>query len=287
MIALIFPSLCDDFNAENLDENYFHIELDVLFKFLTNPHENVHHDETVENSTNFSRARKFLDHMKSNARANERNKQNSVPNIALTIFIIDKLLQRSQELIKIIDLTNSFTLNQTQNQMNKTLNTKMSRKSYASNLNSVLDFDSIYLILLEEVFLDLKILSCVVSNESFATLKEKIMLLKAQASNLLQLVGVYLRTRLNNNFDGLNSRLTTSICNHILSEMTLKSYLSFSLDNSLWRIFLEIMVETNFIEICWDICSFQQQNIAPNETTFYENTQAVDDYEIDQENLNS
>ena len=47
------------------------------------------------------------------------------------------------------------------------------------------------------------------------------------------------------------------------------------------------LVETNFIEICWDICSFQQQNITSNETTLYENTQSVDDYEIDQENLNS
>jgi hypothetical protein len=287
VIALIFPSLCDDFNADNQDENYFHIELDVLFKFLTNPHENIHHDEAMENSTNFSRARKYLNHMKSNTRTNERNKQTSVPNLALTIFIIDKLLQRSQELIRIIDLINSFTLNQTQNQLNKTLNTKMSRKSYASNMNSVLDFDSIYLLLVEEFFLDLKILSFVVSNESFVTLKEKIMLLRTQTSNLLQLVGVYLRTRLNNNFDGLNSRLTTSICNYILSEMTLKSYLSFSLNNTLWKMFLEIMVETNFIEICWDICSFQQQNITSNETTLYENTQSLDDYEIDQENLNS
>jgi hypothetical protein len=47
------------------------------------------------------------------------------------------------------------------------------------------------------------------------------------------------------------------------------------------------MIETNLIEICWDICSFQQQNLIANETILYENTQSVDDYEIDQENLNS
>lgn len=287
LIGLIFPSLYDQLSDNFQEENYFHIELDVLFKFLTKPYENVS-NEVTENSTNFSRAKKFLDKIDLfKTKNDERKRPNVAVNLALTNFTFDKLLQRSEELIKIIDLTHTFTLNQTQNPLNKTLNSKMSRKSYASSVNCVLDFDSVYLILLEDFFLNIKILSYVEANKFFISLQEKISKLKKQTTHLLQLVGVHLQARLNNNFDGTNTRLIVSVCNHILSEMTLNSYFCFSLDKSSWKLFSEIMIETNLIEICWDICSFQQQNLIANETILYENTQSVDDYEIDQENLNS
>ena len=249
LIGLIFPSLYDQLNDNFQEENFFHIELDVLFKFLTKPYENVS-NEVTENSTNFSRAKKFLDEIDLfKTRNDERKRQNVVSNLALTNFTLDKLLQRSEELIKIIDLTHTFTLNQTQNPLNKTLNSKMSRKSYASNVNCVLDFDSVYLILLEEFFLNIKILSYVESNKFFISLQENISKLKKQTTHLLQLVGLHLQTRLNNNFDGTNTRLIVSVCNHILSEMTLNSYFCFSLDKSSWKLFSEIMIETNLIEI--------------------------------------
>ena len=280
-IALIFPSLHQEFNLENNDEYYFHKELCTFYKFLTKPYENGHN----ENSTSFSRAKKHLNSEQIAQMHENRKSRKSTTNLSLLSLVLDKLLQRSGELRKIAELTNAFTSNSSQ--ITKNINSKASRKSYGNNLNNVLDFDSVYLLLLEEVFLNLRVLSNVDSKSTFQPLFERIEMLKIQTKDLLSLVGVYLKTSLNNSFESFNPKLNISICNFILSEITLNAYLDFGLHTTKWDIFSKLMIETDLVEIFFDICSFQTQNSHSNESNPFENTQLVDDYEIDQENLNS
>ena len=278
VISLLFPSLQYEFNSKSGDEYYIHIELDSYFKLLTKPYEITKN----ENLTNFSRTKKSLSQK---THLIKKRIESSSLNPVLTELVIDKLVQRSEELINIINLTNAFPHTPIQSQSFS--NSRMNRKSHGNSANNNSNFDQLYLLAFEEFILDLNVVSSCL--ESLSSLNSnKILLLKNQAKNLLQLICTYLKNSVNTTFEQFNAKLNVSICNYLLSELYLHAHLRFGLNEVTWRLFSDIVVDTNFFEIFWEIYTYQPQAYQSNESMLYENsTQLIDDYELNQENLNT
>ena len=274
VIQLLFPSLYEELSYKNNDESYDHSELDVYFKFLTRPHENSQND----NLTNFSRIKKSLSQSNPNLFSIKQPTKSRF-NSELAQLTLEKLARRSEELIKIVNLIDSFSHIHNQSQISSSA--KMNRKSHGNNVS--LNFDQLYLLVSEEFLLNINILFYMESANLDLTLR------KNQTKKLLQLICTYLTNSLNNNFEYFNSKLNISLCNYILSEIFLNSHLRFSTNKAFWTTFSDIIVNTNFLEICWEIYTFQLQGSITNESILYENScsQINDDYELNQENLNT